>query len=121
SNQGDANVSARGELQRWEINSRIGAEEFEVRIPTGALVYQEEPQQQFIQRADGSRRVITPEERGATYEQYLNSESGEALKAKPTFWRWASWVSAALLCLLASVLLWRQFRRARSQHRGRNT
>jgi hypothetical protein len=65
-------------VRRFEINERIPIEEFQVELPVGTLVYDRGTKERYLVKPGGKKRLIQPHERGATYEQLQQSESGEA-------------------------------------------
>ena len=69
----------------FSINKDIPDEEFNIEFPPGTWVKVRKGGkivEQFIQREGGQKRLITPEEEGASYAQLLNSESGMAFQVR---------------------------------------
>jgi hypothetical protein len=67
----------------YEINPKLPPEEFTIEFPVGTWVTDEMQGIDYIVRPGGKKRLITMAERDAqlTYEQLLNSETGELVPA----------------------------------------
>jgi len=113
---GSLQVSASGRVEKYAINPRIDPAEFQWDFPLGTWV-DEYPDRSFIQRESGGRRYITKDERGATYEQYLRSESGMALKQGKSWWVRLVLPTLGLAGVLAAVIIY--WRRRKAQIAGR--
>jgi hypothetical protein len=95
-------------VARCVVNESIQDEDFQLTFPPGTLVGDDKNNRRYIVREGGEKRIITPEEdeRGATYQQLLDSESGMAglsqgASSRP-YWRWiaASGFACTLLILV---------------------
>jgi hypothetical protein len=70
-------LSGTAHLKDYAINPKIDPAEFEYDFPEGTWVNSDEGM--YIQRAGGKKRFISREEFGASYEQYLTTETGQGL------------------------------------------
>jgi hypothetical protein len=92
------------------LNPAIDPREFEIDFPEGTLVYDKEKREEFIVRPDGGRRVITEQERGASYEELRKSPSGMALAdQRQGWWKWG--LLLVVTCLLVLFCVLRAIRR----------
>jgi hypothetical protein len=107
-------------IKTHEINVPIEKKEFQIEFPAGTEVVDRKSKQEHIVLDDGKRRLITQEERlrNATYQQFLESESGMAGLPKPRFWQRMSVWFITLLFLVTFIILWRRrlFRRRYRVH-----
>jgi hypothetical protein len=76
--------SASATVRDFELNRPVDPNEFEVEFPPGTWVtdMRGKEEVQYIVKEGGERRLILREERvgGATYEQFLTTETGRALE-----------------------------------------
>lgn len=109
------NATIRASVTKYAINRKIDISRFRVTFPAGTRVTDmvSNPSSDYIVKEGGKIRNIPREDIGATYEQMLNSEPGEALRMKPeprsVRWWWIGGVFAAGIACL--VVIW--FRRRR--------
>ena len=68
----------------------------DIRFPPGTWVGDEKAKKNYLVKPTGEHRTITDEERDATYEQLLNSESGQALSE-------TSWLSSRTIVIILSI------------------
>jgi hypothetical protein len=91
------------EVTKYEINPALGEGDFQIDFPPGTNVYDERSGVRYLQRKNKKQRIITKGEEGATYQQLLDSESGQALVSSKRRGRhWLILVNAAL-AVVASV------------------
>jgi hypothetical protein len=90
----------------YEINNDISAEEFRIAFPPGTYVSDQRSRERYIVRESGNNRPVTEPERrgGATYQQLLNSESGQALTKRPSGLRFVT-ISVTLFIILTLIAL----------------
>jgi hypothetical protein len=107
-------ITIRASVNKCEMNVPFSAKEFEIEFPLGTrVVDMTDPTAEvnYIVKEGDRKRIILPEDIGATYEQMLNSRPGEAL-GKPVKWGF-SWLVVGLVVSAAvagSLLLWRRWR-----------
>lgn len=68
------------EVAKHEINIEIPRSEFQIEFPVDTLVRDLRTKEDYIAREEGAKRLITEQEkgRGASYSEYLATESGQA-------------------------------------------
>lgn len=90
-------------VSECEINCDIAKSEFQFDFPPGTRVTDHRSRQSYVIREDGTERMITKGEktRGATYREYLETETGQA-GLKPSGFPW--WTSAAVAGALVLVV-----------------
>jgi len=109
---------AAAKVTRCEINVDIPRSEFQIDYPPGTLVRNLKTKEDYIVRPDYGKRPITKAEiaRGATYEEYLSTESGMAGLKKPALaQRVLGWTVGGLVLLVVVAVFWRL--RARAHRR----
>ena len=103
--------SSRCEVTTCEINPRIAPSEFQLQFPPGTLVTDSRNSTDYIQRDNGAMRVITKAElaRGATYEDFLKTESGEAA-SQPlrSRFNWLLLANVGIVIVVLVVLIYRR-------------
>jgi hypothetical protein len=105
--------SVEATLTDCQINTEVAAGEFELEFPPGTRVTDTREGDRslgYIVRASGGKRKVLPADIGATYDQMLNSDPGEALGTRRP--AWASWpfLLACFTALLAGgLLIWRRW------------
>lgn len=96
----------------YQINPTVEAKEFYLEFPPGTRVHDRTNPQSpsdYIVREGNRKRMILREDIGATYEQMINSEPGEALgKRKRSFPTWPIGLATILLVIASGWLLWRR-------------
>jgi hypothetical protein len=110
---GKLQQSMRAKVTSYQINPPVELSEFDIEFPAGTRVKDiRDPNSpvDYIVKENDKKRMILPEEIGATYEQMIRSEPGQALGKRPQsfpFW------SVALACVVAAMagglLLWRKW------------
>jgi hypothetical protein len=103
------------------LNEPIKDEDFRLIFPAGTEVNDAPAKQYYLVKPDESKRIITREEqlRGATYEDYLKTESGMALLPQPSWWRpWVIRSALIALVLVAGYAIWRKYRGTKSEARS---
>jgi len=83
-------------VSEYKINPTFAKDEFDITFPPGTVVSDSRPRVKpqrnpherartadYLVKEDGSEQVITPDERQASYEQILKTESGEATTGQP--------------------------------------
>jgi hypothetical protein len=111
---GTLKQSSRASVTESEINPIVPEREFDIEEVHGARVRDERSDLDYVVK-EGRKRKMLPEDFGATYEQLMNSESGEALgKRKQASWTWRVGLLCGLTAFLGVVLIcrWRFRRRA---------
>jgi hypothetical protein len=90
----------------WEVNIPIDPSEFELAFPVGTRVSEpNSPTPEYIVTKDGKKRIIPPEDIGATYEQLLNSEPGYAMQPRRDgFVTYAIAIAIALVLILGTMI-----------------
>jgi hypothetical protein len=92
-----------------EFNIGVEPKVFELEFPPAARVQEESANENYILRQDGTKRPILDADIGATYEQMLNSDPGEALQqGKHLRPRWG--LTLIIACGLSAlvVFIWRR-------------
>ncbi len=121
SNNGELKESSSAVVTDAELNVELPPQEFQLDFPPDTMVIdlKTDPSSMtsYIVREGGGKRALTPEERiHATYEQALETETGEALRARPSLTMKVMWVALSVLCVLAVVraaFRWRSVRKRR--------
>ncbi len=108
---GAINTSQVATVQSVAINDPISDDQFEIEFPPGTWVRDARTKDQYIVRADSTRRRITPDEleRDLSYEQLLSSDSGGMNMP-----RWFLGVNVVIVLLLVLSLGYRRWRRYRT-------
>src|SRR5262249_44944962 len=102
-----------------EINTPIEGSTFDLEFPLGTRVSDRSnpnAPREYILKDDGRKRPILRDDIGATYQQMIQSEPGEALrKWKSSFVSWPTTIAVVALVVAIGLLLWRRgvFRRDR--------
>lgn len=108
SDDGSTNISTRGTLLSAQFNQPIPSKEFVFEFPPGTYVF-EKGGKSYVEREHGAKRIIAPEETGASYEDYLTTETGSVRpvgrdKNSSAWW----YVSGAfLLMIFAWLYFWK--------------
>jgi hypothetical protein len=104
-------------VTHYEINADIPQEEFRFDFPPGTVVRDMRREKDYIQLQGDDKRIITREEiaRGATYEEFLRTESGKAGLLRRPFFSTRTLLGAAVVLAIAIVVViatkaWRQRR-----------
>lgn len=96
----------------FALNMTVPAAIFKIEFPPGTRVadLRRGTEQEYIVREDGPPRAILPADRGASYEQLVESEPGMAhAQPAPSEKRYAVWtaVGGGLLLLAACFMWWK--------------
>jgi len=97
------------------INTPFDEHDFDITFPPGTKVRDLRGETtgkeltQYIAREGGEKRMITPQERRAPYEELLNTESGQAIPTRRQWpfassWFWLTSIGVFVGCLLLNVL-----------------
>ncbi len=109
--------SYRVRVTEYEINLPVDPASFDLEFPRGTVVYDFKQDLQYVVRPDGGgKRMVPRSDIGATYEQILNSEPGQAFKSTRSPERSCNWPAIVGAILAASCLLLVFYQRAR--HKG---
>jgi hypothetical protein len=102
---GELEHSAKATVTGYTINKPIPKELYDFEFPIGTEVNDNQNDTTYIVRQEGVRRLITEDERkrGATYEQFLVTESGQA--GLPPQSRESHWLAYGALGLVAVALI----------------
>jgi hypothetical protein len=107
-------ITIRASVNKCEINANVPAKEFDIEFPVGTRVLDltdPKGETNYILKEGGRKRMILKEDIGATYEQQLNSEPGEARgKRVQSRASWLPLVLVAVAAIAGSLLLWRRWR-----------
>src|SRR5258706_10718667 len=79
---GNLQQSMWAKLLSYQTNEAVASNEFEIEFPSGTRVTDaRDPKNtlEYIVKVGGRKRMILPEEIGATYDQIINTGAGEAL------------------------------------------
>jgi hypothetical protein len=99
----------------WAVNVPIDPDRFEITFPPGTRVVEprNSPTPNYIGREDGSKRIIPPEDIGATYEQLIRTQPGTALEEMEGSKGWLLFVLAVgtLIVILGTGIAWKRLRR----------
>jgi hypothetical protein len=109
---GGVKESFRASVADYALNNPEAVGDIVLALPPDTYVIDERTKQRYITRNDGAKRIITAEEDGATYQQLVNSESGQALMTSRSA-GWWKWLIAGLLVLCAGFALGILIRRRR--------
>jgi hypothetical protein len=105
-------VSALDEVERYETDIKVSDQDFDIEFPAGTLVMDERPQPgigrtgtlDYLVMPSGDKRIITWDERHATYKELQETPSGMAgLKRRNH--QGLSWFLVANVVLLAALLI----------------
>jgi hypothetical protein len=101
--KGKLQRSTQAKLQSCELGMPVGSDAFEIELPVGTSVLDRTSShhEDYIQLDAGRKRPILPEDRGATYDQIVTSNAGEAF-GKPA-WRIRKTVLIAALAAAAAI------------------
>lgn len=114
---GTLHRSYRVRVTDCEINPSIVPAAFDLEFPPGAAVLDAKQDVQYIVRPDGSgKRIVPRSDIGATREQLLNSQPGQAFKSTRSQERSCNWPAIVGAILAASCLLLVFYQRVR--HKG---
>jgi hypothetical protein len=94
----------------YKLNLELPPTEFAIEFPVGTYVDDLRDGTNYIQRADGSQRTVTPAERSVSYERLRDSESGAAVPL-PAISSRRVWLIAAnliVLVVIVAFLIWRR-------------
>jgi hypothetical protein len=108
---GSLRTSIVGQVLEYQINPSVDARDFDLVFPADSLVTDasRQPPEAYLQRSDGSRRVITSAESDAGYDKWLSTDSGQAVpgpRASSSFLLMC--ISGAMLLLILAYLLRRR-------------
>ncbi len=108
---------ATNELKDCRFDVAVSAEDFDIQFPAGTVVTDGTTRpargrsltSHYLVMPDGSKRVMTPEEHAATYEQLLATPSGQAvnLSAKQPGFSWFMAVNSMLFVVLVGLFVYR--------------
>jgi hypothetical protein len=107
--------SAKATISELKCNPTIPADQFQIAFPNGTWVVDMTQKsdsggaRQYIQREGGRQREILPGDRGATYEEIINSEPGEARKKQMSSVSY--WIPTLAVLILATGSVWLFVRR----------
>jgi hypothetical protein len=101
-------------VTKYTVNEPIPQDEFDIVFPPGTIVHDDAAAQTYLVRDRNVKRVITPGERGATYEEILATESGMAGRVGRSITPWVLCAIALPIALLIALFGIRLIRRARS-------
>jgi hypothetical protein len=79
---GKLRKSLAAEVKRFAVNVELNDEDFAVAFPPGSIVVDKVEGRTWLVRDDGEKRFILDSERGATYDEIKNSQSGQARGAR---------------------------------------
>lgn len=113
-------------VTQFELNPNLPDEVFTLEFPVGTVVQNEATNEQYIQLAEGRKRLVTQAERDASipYSTALRTESGKGtqLTTAPglaaVLWLLLAGVSVLLCC--AGAWCYRRFRGSRHDRRSDN-
>lgn len=108
---GKLESSGRATVMSYELNATVELAAFDIKFPPGTRVTDtRDPKSQvnYILKEGDKKRMIMPEEIGATYEQMINSEPGEARgKRARSFFSWPVAVASGITVVAGGLLFWR--------------
>jgi hypothetical protein len=108
SNPGSSPTLRASEVNEYSLNTPLPRDLFDIQFPLGTHVADERSRQQiksYLIKPSGEVRPILPEDVGATHQQLLESEPGEALVPRPRS-SYAPWVFAALGVVALLLAYW---------------
>lgn len=109
--RGELRKSFAAALNNHALNGPIPSTEFQLEFPPGTRVSDAKNDADYIVRRDGSgRRMIPPEDIGATYEQMLRTAPGEALPNRAgggIAIRWPAIIGSLLAAACFLFAIWR--------------
>jgi hypothetical protein len=96
-----------------EFNVDIGPVSFTIAFPPGSRMSDERSREEWIIKANGEKRPILRGDIGATYEQMINSDPGEALGGKrtPFLLTWPGVLLLSIGIVALGTVIWRRFPR----------
>jgi hypothetical protein len=114
--EGRLQTSTASTVTDYQINERIPTSTFDLVFPPGSAVDDQRAGKHFVIKPSGEKREILPIENGATYEQIMNSNTGEALanqmpKQRKTTWHWSGGLVLVSGVTALLAYLYRQVRR----------
>lgn len=71
-------------VEKYSINPRIGATEFDFDFAPGTVVVDDRTKEHYVVRHDGQERHILRDDYGASYDAIINSEPGGANHSMPS-------------------------------------
>lgn len=109
--KGGLRFSRQGKVTSYEINRAVASSEFVVDFPEGTMVYDMRDKSDYVVREGGRKRMILRDEARLTYDQLVNSDTGEALGNRPYWWlSWKLALSLVVLMITGGLLIWRNRR-----------
>ncbi len=101
-------------LLEYAVNPSFSADEFVIHFPVGTRVrdIRQKPTLDYIVRAEGKKRDVLAQEFGATYEQLVNSEPGQALKSNETQHSRLLWLGLAFVAIAVLIAITLRCKRA---------
>jgi len=97
---GTIRVSYDAEVTQLNVNTALDATAFTLAFPAETWVFDKTRRQSYIQRADGTTRLVAPAEKRAGYERLRSTETGEAADERIG----SSPVKAAIIALNIAIL-----------------
>lgn len=88
-------------VQRWEFERSLDDDDFRIDFPAGTVVTDVRSDEDYVVKPGNVKRVILSDDRNATYEQWLASESGEAHSSVYVF---PLWYGLAIVCVAFVVV-----------------
>jgi hypothetical protein len=110
----------RASVSDYVLNDSEAVGDIVLTLPPNTYVIDQTTKERYLTRKDGTKRIITAEEDGATYQQLINSESGQALTSSQwaTQWKWL--LMGAIVSCAGLILAILMIRRRRAALLGRN-
>jgi hypothetical protein len=113
--RGEIARSFRARVTEWTINEALSPQLFIVEYPVGSSVHEPEhwPTPQYLIKADGTKRIVPPEDIGATYEQAMRTEPGHAFDSPAnSSWNhvWIAAIVVSVIVAVGMVMGWKRWR-----------
>lgn len=93
-----------------ELNNSVDPHLFALEFPPGARVRDLQDMKDWVIKLNGKKRNILPEDIGASYEQMINSEPGEALGPRKNQFilTWPGFLTMVIGALCLGIFIWRR-------------
>lgn len=105
-------------VEEYVINAPVAMDAFNVDLPPNTLVTDLVAHEDYILRADGTKRLITQDEavRGTTYEDWVATKTGAAglKRGEPKDGFWVAWgwgIGLAFLLIALVIAAWKRLLR----------
>jgi hypothetical protein len=109
---GKVRESTRAKMNKSQINESVEPEGFDIKFPPGTYVVDySDPKAEinYIVKEGDNKRMILPNEMGASYQQIIDSSPGEALgKTKKPLLYWLVILAAVVTVTTAGILYYKK-------------